>query len=248
MNIPVSTTVISLEVPLPAGVVLGETSARFEKTVEAAAKRVGSVIKEPSGLQLTVILPPDSSVGPLLQQLVDAFAEFESLCAPLLVRAVVHYGTVFGTGVASKTNYLSSGIRTSQSSLKRTVLTSGLVATRGFAAYAGGFNPPLLEFEARGGADAADGFSLVRLTPKSSNAPGNHADLSSANPDFLQFLKKRLAEDLGPFASTMIESARRTCLTAPLLIAAMTSEIDDKMARKRFESDLHAYLKAHRKS
>ena len=248
MNTPVSTTVISLEVTLPDGVVLEEAYAGFQKTVEAVAKQIGTVAKEPNGLQLTVTLPPNNTVGPLLQKLVDAFAAFESLCTPLLVRAVVHYGTVFGTVVAGKTSYFGSATRTSESSLKRTVLTSGLVATRGFAVYAGEFSPPLVALEARGGADAADGFSLVRLTPKSSNSADKPVDLSSANTDFIQFLKKRLAEDLGPFAGTMIESARRTCPTAPLLIAVMASEIDDKVARKRFESDLHAYLTARRKS
>lgn len=248
MNTPVSTTVISLEVPLPAGVVLVEISAGFVKTVEAVARQIGAVAKEPSGLQLTVTLPPDSTVGTLLQQLLDAFAEFESLCKPLVVRAVVHYGTVFGSGVAGNISYLGSAIRTSQSALKRMVLTSGLVATPGFAMYSGGFSPPLVPLEAAGEAFTTEGFLLVCLKPKSSKSSEEPTQVSSANPEFLQFLKKRLAEDLGPFAGTMTESARRSCPTVPLLIAALAHEIDDKVARKRFESDLHAYIKGRVKS
>lgn len=248
MNTPVSTTVISLEVSLPAGVVLAEVSKAFVKTVEAVARQIGVVTKEPSGLQLTVTLPPDSTVGTLLQQLADAIAEFESLCKPWVVRAVVHYGTVFGTSVAGSVSYLGSAIRTSQSALKRMALTSGLVATPGFAAYAGGFSPPLVPLEFGDAPSAAEGFFLVRLKPKFFNSAEKPAQASSANPEFLQFLKKRLAEDLGPFAGTMTESARRSCPTVPLLIAALAHEIDDQVARKRFESDLHAYVKGRGKS
>ena len=248
MNIPVSTTVISLEVALPAGAVLVEASSGFEKTIEAVASQIGSVTKEVGGLQLTVTLPPDGTVGPLLEQMVDAFAEFESLCKPLLVRAVVHYGTVFGTGAAGKTSYLGSAIRTAQSALKRAGSSGGLLATPAFAAYSAGFNPPLVALEAKTDGVAAEALLLVRLKAKSIDSPDKPAEMPSTHPEFLQFLKKRLAEDLGPFAGPLTENARRRCPSAALLIAAMAHEIDDKAARKRFESDLTAYIKGRGKS
>jgi hypothetical protein len=242
MNTPVSTTVISLEVAVPPGAGSLEASAKFERTVEAVARQLGAVAKEPSGFQLTLTLPPDGTVGPLLHRLVDAFTEFESQCKPMRVRAVVHYGTVFATGTEGKTSYLGSAIRAAQSALKRAGSIAGLVATPSFAAYCAEFNPPSVVIEAKTDAAAADGLSLVSLKSKSAEPVDRSTELPSGNPEFLLYLKKRLAEDLGPFAGPLTESARRNCSTARSLVAAMALEIDDKQARKKFESDLSVFV------
>lgn len=244
MNAPVTTTVISVEVPLSGGVVRAEVTAGFERTIAAVAMQIGSITKEQGGPQLSITLEPNAAVPPILQRLVNAFVDFEAQCSPLKVRGVVHYGTVFRSESGGKISYLGSAIRSSQSALKRVEIPAGLVATREFSAYATGFNPPLVPLLALPG---ADGFSLIRLDGKGSGGAGKSAGVSSGDPDFVQFLKKRLAEDLGPFASAMVENARRNAATAPMLVAELAREIDSADARARFEADLTAYIKSRSK-
>jgi hypothetical protein len=241
MNAPVTTTVISVEVPIAGGAARSEVTATFERTIAATAARIGSITKDQGGPQLAVTLPPDLPVGAPIQQLVNAIAEFEAACEPHKVRGVVHYGVVFRSEAGGKTSYLGSAIRSAQSGLKRLLIPGGLAATREFAAYAGGFNPPPVPLQPIPA--SPDGFSLIPLEAKGGNSPGKTGSVSSSDPDFLAFLKKRLAEDLGPFASAMAENARRNHATAPTLVADLAREIDNVAARKEFESDLTAYLK-----
>jgi hypothetical protein len=241
MNAPVTTTVISVEVPIAGGAARNEISAAFEKTITATAQRIGSITKDQGGPQLAVTLPPDLPVGAPIQQMVNAIAEFEAACEPHKVRGVVHHGVVFRSETGGKISYLGSAIRSAQSGLKRLLIPGGLVATREFAAYASGFNPPPVPLQAMPA--SPDGFSLIPLEAKGGASAGKTGSLSSSDPDFLQFLKKRLAEDLGPFATAMAENARRNHATAPPLVADLAREIDNADARRKFEADMTAYLR-----
>ena len=239
MNAPVNTTVISVEVPGAGN--RPEVTAAFEKTITTAAGQLGVVTKEQGGPQLSVTLPPDMPAAAALQRMANAFADFELATPQHKARAIVHYGTVFRSETGGKISYLGSAIRSSQSSLRRTDIKAGLIATREFVTYANGFNPPLAPTVPV--PNSPDGFALIRLDGKASAPSKGGTGLSSADPEFLGFLKKRLANDLGPFASAMVETARRNSATAPMLVADLAREIDNAEARGRFESDMLAYLK-----
>ena len=238
MNAPVNTTVLSIEVPGAGN--RPDVTAAFEKIITVAAMQLGAVTKEQGGPQLTLTLAPDVSAGAALQRMVNAFADFESVIS-LKVRGVVHYGTVFRSETAGKVSYLGSAIRSSQSALRRTDIKEGVIATREFVTYANAFNPPLVPSTAI--PNSPDGLSMVRLAGNTSSAAKGGTGLSSADPEFLAFLKKRLASDLGPFAAAMVESARRNSATAPSLVAALAREVDNADARAKFEADLLGYLK-----
>lgn len=241
MNTPVTTTVISVEVPLAGGAARAEVASAFERTVTAVAMQMGFITKEQGGPQLSVTLEPNAAVGPQLQRLANAFADFEAQCAPLKVRGVAHYGTVFRSEAGGKLSYLGSAIRSSQSALKRTDVASGLLATREFAAYISGFNPPLVPLKPLP-TPSADGFTIIQLDGKGSSGARN-TGLSVADPDFIVFLKKRLAEDLGPFATAMVENSRRNAATAQILVAELAREVDNVDTRRKFEADMTAYIK-----
>ena len=241
MNAPVTTTVIAVEVPIAGGAARSELAAAFDRTIAATAQRIGSITKDQGGPQLAVTLPPALPVGAPIQQLVNAIAEFVAASPPHQVRGVVHNGVVFRSEAAGKVSYLGSAIRSAQSALKRLPITSGLVATREFAAYASGFNPPPVPLAPI--PNSPDGFHLIPIEAKGSATAGKAGSLSSSDPEFLQFLKKRLAEDLGPFASAMAESARRSHASAPALVGELAREIDNADARKRFENDMTTYLR-----
>ena len=241
MNAPVTTTVISVEVPLAGGTARAEVTAAFERTIATVAMQMGFITKDQGGPQLSITLEPNAAVGPQLQRLANAFADFEVLCVPLKARGVVHYGTVFRSEAGGKLSYLGSAIRSAQSSLKRTDVASGLLATREFAAYVSGFNPPLVPLKPLP-TPTADGFTIIHLDGKGSSG-AKATGLSVADPEFITFLKKRLAEDLGPFATAMVESSRRNAATAQILVAELAREVDNVDSRRKFEADLAAYIK-----
>jgi hypothetical protein len=238
MNAPVSTTVIAIDIPLAGGKVHATAVDHFEQSIAATLRQLGYVLADQGDLQLTLTISPNAAVGPALQRLAGAISEFESVCPPLKVRGVIHYGLVFPSGAGSETSYMGSAIRSAQSTLRRSVPTMGLAATQEFTQYAARLPSLTVRFEAQTGGAAADGLSTVIFTKQSETG------LLSSDGEFVQFLKKRLAEDLGPFAGALVDNARRSVTLAKDLVAALSHEVDDAGARKRFEMEALAYIKS----
>jgi hypothetical protein len=249
MDAPVTTTVISLEVPLSGDAPRAEVLVSFDQTLVAAGRQIGTIHKEQGKLQMTITIEPETALGPALAQLSGSMVKFEFLCKTLQVRGVVHHGVVFRNEVAGEVSYIGSALRASQSALRKLEASGGLFATRGFIAHAVALKPPAARFDALTGADAADGVCRISVDAKAAAVTTKpSAQLTSADPEFLAYLKKRLAEHLGPFASAMVEHQRVGTPLPEQLVADMAREIDDPGVRKQFETDLYAYISTAKKA
>jgi hypothetical protein len=223
------------------------TRASFEQQVIGVLKQLGYVSPEvpgdhPTGLYLTLTLPPEAKADAALGRLAAAIADFEGQNKPLRIRAVAHHGTVFRTEAGGKASYMGSAIRAAQNALSNMPATAGLTATRDFSDYAASSKLPF-RFEGQDKAADAQGpisvFFVEKAGAEEKDATGGPAPL---DPEVVQYLKKRLAEDVGPFAAPMVDMALRSATTANLLVAKLTNEIDNPVARQRFEADALAFL------
>lgn len=242
VSAPVSTTAIALDVP-GADAADSTQSTSFTGVVNAA-RELGFVTQEPGSLNLTLTLAPDAAVGAALRQMAVAIAAFETAAPPRRVRAVVHHGVVFRTESAGQISYVGSAIRSAQSALRRAPEAGGMMATRDFATYAAKFKDLPFGFEAMTGMAAADHISHI-VFADNAVAQLHAADrLASTDPAFVEFTKRRLAEDLGPFASALVERAVRSAATATQMVPALSREINDPAARARFEKDAMRFIKS----
>lgn len=245
VSAPVSTTTVALDVPGAEAADAG-VSASFDEVL-AVARELGFVTQEPTGLNLTLTLSPEAALGAALRQLAGSVAGFEEAAPPLRVRAVVHHGVVFRTESAGQVSYVGSAIRSAQSALRRAPVAGGMMATRDFTAYAAKFMDLPFSLVATGGAAAADGMSQVVFADNAAALLRAGDRLASADPAFVEFVKRRLAEDLGPFASALVERAIRSAATATQMVPAVSRDIDDPEARARFEKDALRYIKSRTK-
>ena len=86
-------------------------------------------------------------------------------------------------------------------------------------------------------------FSATKAPTVSVSSQSTHV-LNSRDVEFLLFMKKRLAAEIGPFASPLVDSACRLAGTAKELATALSHEVDNPAARSRFEADALAYIKS----
>lgn len=242
VSAPVSTTAIALDVPGAAAADAG--IAENFAAVAVAARELGFVTQEPGGLNLTLTLAPEAAVGAALRHIAEAIAAFEASAAPRRIRAVVHHGVVFRTESVGQVSYVGSAIRSAQSALRRAPEGGGLMATRDFAAYTAKFVDLPFTLEALGGVAAADQMRGIVFLDKAVGLPDAADRLASADPGFVEFAKRRLAEDLGPFASALVERAIRSAATATQMVPALSRDIDEPAARARFEKDALRYIKS----
>ncbi len=241
VSAPVSTTVIAFDIA-GAYIVDAAASASFEGFV-AAARGLGFVTQETGKPNLTLTLAPELAVGDILNRVVTAVSGFEAAAAPLRIRAMVHYGVVFRTESVGELSYVGSAIRSTQSALRRAPPIGGFVATQDFAAYAAKLSDLPFRLQAMSGAAAADGMNQMVFSGRTvAPPPVAGGRLQSADAEFVGFAKRRLAEDIGPFASALVDRAVRSSTAVEQLVPALSREIDDPAARARFEEDMLRYI------
>ena len=237
VSAPVSTSVIAVDVaaanPSPAA------RSAFENGITGIAKQLGFVSQDEGSLNVALTLAPEAAVDPVLLRLNTAFADFEAHHAPLKIRAVVHYGVVFRTQTAGGITFLGSAVRSAKSNLKRIPETGGIVATRDFADFAAAARGQGRNFELLDTIGGDDGLRPVQFTSQRGAASGA---LAGSDHVLLDFLKDRLAKDLGPFATPLVDNASHSTMTAKELVAALSHEISNPAARQRFEQDANAFI------
>lgn len=242
VSAPVSTTVVALDLAgaeaFGAGVLSG-----FERVV-GAARAIGFVTQEPGKPNLTLTLAPEQEVGAILAQIVKSTVGFDAAAAPVRIRLMAHYGVVFRTEGVGEVTYVGSAIRSTQSALRRAPMTGSLMATPDFAAYAGKLAGLPFRFGPLSGASAADGLSQMVFPGIKAAAGADVAPLPSADAAFVEFVKRRLAEDIGPFAAALVDRAIRATAAAEQLVPALSRDIDDPAARSRFEADVLGFIKS----
>lgn len=238
VSAPVSIAVIAVDV-LPASGADAATQEGFEQTARRLGG-VGAVIKGGgTDLMLTVALEPDTEVDMALNQLGSIVADFDEQYRTERLRILVHYGTAFRAIDASgRATFQGSAVRSVSNALKRSSLAGGVYATSDFAGYASGLKGvPAFEVLKAGG----DGFSPLLLGDRPKIVAN---EIHSTDPELVDWLKARLARDLGPFAAPLIDNASHATRTAKELAAAVGHEIVDARARQRFDADVFKYLRS----
>lgn len=238
VSAPVSTTVIALDVST-TGAINASALTGFEKIIGDIARQLGFVSTEDGGGNLALTLAPGAAVAPVLMRLSTAINDFEAGHPGLDVRAIVHYGVVFRTETSSGVSYVGSAVRAARSTLRRMAATAGMAATREFAEFAAESHIQGKNFELQTTEVGDDGLTPIRFTEQRKSRDG----LAGSDHALLEFLKKRLAEEVGPFAAPLVDNVSHSAMTAKEVVAALSHEINDPAARQRFETDALAFIK-----
>lgn len=241
VSAPVSTTVIASDIAGAAA--FGAAALEGFESVLATARGMGFLTQDPGRPNLTLTLSPDQDPGASLEALAKAAMSFDAAASPLRLRSMVHFGVVFRTESADGVSYVGSAIRSTQSALRRAPPTGGLLATADFAAHAAkrGALPFSLQPFAEGA--AVEGMcQIVFGGAPVANAPA--APRGGVDVAFLDFVKRRLAQEIGPFANALVDRAARGVSVPNQILAVLGREIENPAARKKFEDDLLSFVKS----
>jgi len=244
MEAPVSTTVIAVSLPASGTPVGANVRTNFERLVVAIIRELGFTLKDPDGLGLTIVLAPDMTIAKALRLLASVIAVFEERCPPIRVKSLLHYGLVFRQENAGVVSYLGSAIRSANTLLARVTAMGGAFATKDFQDYALKVGSLPITMAAQPEAGSANPLLVVRFLERASPAAKTGRLLLSSDDAFLQFLKKRLASDLGPFAGPLVDNTNRSVTSAQELTHAVSHEVDDPKARQAFEVEVLAAVDA----
>lgn len=242
VSAPVSTTVVAFDI-VGAGAAAAAASASFREFVVIASE-LGFVTQDAGSPSLTLSFGPEFEVGSGLLRIVRAMAAFDGSSAPLRVRAVAHYGVVFRTESKGQISYVGSAIRSTQSALRRAPEIGGLIATRDFTAYASTLTGLPFSLKAMSGAAAADDMRQVVFSGGDAASVPVDDLLPSTDAPFGEFVKRRLAEEMGPFAGALVDRAVRSATVAMQLVTVLSQHVDDPAKRARFEDDVRGYIKS----
>lgn len=245
VSAPVSTTVIASDIA-GAAAFGAAVLERFDQLL-AVVRSLGFVTQDPGRPNLTLTLAPDQEPGTALDAMAKAAAAFDAAVLPLSLRSVVHFGVVFRTESPAGVSYVGSAIRTTQSALRRVPAAGGFLATAEFAAFAA--QHPQLPFRMRpvtAGA-AIDGLNHLLFGAVAAEAgPGPAATSGTVDAAFVEFAKRRLAEEIGPFANALVDRAVRAATAADQVAGLLARDIDHPAARKKFEEDMLRFAKSRR--
>lgn len=242
VSAPVSTTVVAFDV-LDAGAVAVAASASFGEFV-VVVRELGFVTQDAGNPTLTLSFGPEIEVGSGLLRIARAMAEFNGASAPKRVRAVAHHGVVFRTESKGQISYVGSAIRSTQSALRRAPEIGGLMATRDFTAYASTLTGLPFSLKAMSGAAGADGMMQVVFSAGGAASVPDDDRLPSTDTAFGEFVKRRLAEEMGPFAGALVDRAVVSTTLAMQLVTVLSEHVDDPAKRVRFEGDVRSYIKS----
>lgn len=245
VSAPVSTTVIAFDVA-GAGAAQTGVSTGVDRIV-AVARSLGFVTHDAAQSTLTLTLAPDSEIDPAMCEIAAAVAEFDQAASPAQMRVMIHHGVVFRAESAGQTTYVGSAIRSTQSALRRAPADGRFMATQEFSGYAAKLNGLSFRLEAMTGAAVGDRTSEVvfangavkEIAPRQSG-PGPVA----IDHAFVEFAKRRLAEDVGPFAGALVERAVKSSTAFEQLLPALSREVSGAVARARFEKDMLHFVES----
>ena len=241
VSAPVSTTVIAGDIAGAAS--FGAAVMEAFEAMAVVASSLGYVTQDAGRPNLTLTLAPELALGAPLETLAQAATGFDGHAGPLRVRIMVHFGVVFRAESAEGVGYVGSAIRSTQSALRRAPATGGFLATAEFASHAGA--QPGLPFHLSPLAEAAAVEGLHRIV---FGAPppgaGGAAGSSTVDAELIAYARKRLAEEIGPFANALAERAGKTTTALDQFLTILAREVDAGAARNRFEADVLQFAKS----
>lgn len=234
---PNSITVIAVEV-LASPDNPATVGSDFETTV-VLLSALGSVTTETAGMSVVIALEPDAEVPVVISRLDSIIGIFEERYPPARLRALLHYGTAFrAISPSGVPVFKGSALRSACNTLRRSPVGAGIYATTDFANLATTLK-------------GVTGFSILDAGPGdlcpivlAEHRRGYTNELHSTDPELVAWLKARLASDLGPFATALIDNASHSTRTAKELAAAVGHEIVNPIDRQRFDADVFKYLRS----
>lgn len=234
---PNSITVIAVEV-LASPDNPATIESDFESTV-VLLSALGSVSTETAGMSVVIALEPDAEVPVVISRLDSIMGIFEERYPPARLRALVHYGTAFrAISPSGVPVFKGSALRSACNTLRRSAAGAGIYATPDFAS----FVTTLKGVTGFSILDAGRGDLCPIVLADHRRAHTN--ELHSTDPELVAWLKARLASDLGPFATALIDNASHSTRTAKELAAAVGHEIVNPIDRQRFDADVFKYLRS----
>lgn len=243
VSAPVSTTVIASDIA-GAAAFGAAVLERFDQVL-SVVRGLGFVTQEAGRPNFTLTLSPDREPGSALAELATAASVFDTAVMPLSLRSVVHFGVVFRTESADGVSYVGSAIRTTQSALRRVPAAGGVLATAEFAAFAAKQAQLPFRMQAVAAGAAIDGLSrLLFGAGVAEPASGSVATPGIVDGAFVDFAKRRLAEDIGPFANALVDRAVRAATGPDQVVTLLARDIDNPGARKKFEEDMQRFTKS----
>lgn len=240
VSAPVSTIVIASDIAGAASFSAPVLDA-FEQVL-VAARALGFVSQDPGRPNLTLTLSPEQDAGAPLEALARAATGFDQQADPLRLRSMVHFGVVFRTESDDGVSYLGSAIRSAQSALRRAPATGGILATAEFAGFAGKLTGASFRLQPLSSGAAVEG--LAELVFGGSRAAAADTPANPVDGAFIDFVKRRLADDIGPFANALVERAAASWGTPDQVIVALGKNIDKEQTRKKFEEDVLRFVKS----
>lgn len=237
VSAPVSTTVLAVDIFASTR----DSARRFQHLIDAA-REIGYVTTDADSAVLVLTLAPECPLGETLSRVAAAAAQFDASARPACSRGVVHFGTVFRTEADGHFSFMGSAIRSTQSILRRAPASAGWFATRDFVEHANVVGGMPFSLKSLNGA-TIDGLSSLSFGAVAAiTTPATSVD--GADPAVVGYLKKRLAQDVGPFAGPLVDRALNTSTALDVLIPALGSHIDEPDRRAHFEAEVREHLKA----
>ena len=243
VSAPVSIVVVAIEVATtPAAVSASEadTLKRDFEWVLDMLEVIGTPVADAGGLSAVVGFEPSSEMPAAVSQLDSIVCDFAERYPPRKLRALIHIGTAFRARTATGGQcFQGSAVRSATNTLKRSSLPSGIFATPDFASFSNSLKG-VFGYEIKK-CDTA-GFCPVVVAVHRPAASGH--ELHSTDPELVEWLRARLAKDLGPFASALLDNASHSTRTAKELAAAVGHEIVNPRDRARFDADVFKYIQS----
>lgn len=239
MQKPILASVVALEVRSMPG-------SQGEAALNGLLRHIHTLANQNCSIQLqarnnaahgiTVIMPPETQVGSVLRRCLHAMKNFEADYPGSQAHALIHHGVVFMAEEDGQVSHVGSAIKLAHSSLRRLENQNPLVASADFCKHAREWSDRLFRLSPLGGAAASEGLHALHLIDTGNDQPKT-AQIPPEHPALLAFLNARLAADVGPFASVLVEAARSIAPSAKALVLELAQEVDAPQARDDFTRD-----------
>lgn len=254
MSSPKQVSVIALGLAQVPGEVASEQAGARERELMAA---LASALAQQATIQIagrsgeapevSVIVPSEASAGVVLRRLTTLLAGFDASHPGVQPRYVAHCGILFETRHADRTAYMGSALRSAHSTLRRLPLTVSAAATRDFAQFVATWDRAPLRFTPLTGTAASDGLQGIVMEQQDDGGDwlktAFASSVSTADDAFRQYLYQRLADELGPFARVLVDTALRANASVSDAVLDVSREIEKLDARVAFQTDCEKYLR-----
>lgn len=241
---PFTTSVMAVDV-LSEPSKLGICESELERVLVNAfgsTAQLQSAFKNMGGKLFVLVFPQNTPVLPLLRLAVDVLDRLQEAHPEAKTRLLVNHGVVFTQQEYGKTLYVGSATRSAQAMLSRmprAVCRAMTPALVDLSKRWGMVDVQFLPLEGGTSADRLQSFQFISESPHELK----RAEYFLLTPNQLNFITSRLAEYLGPFASTLVEEVSNQVNSTNELIRALGREIDNRRERSRFESDVELFLR-----